>query len=155
GLVSFDFLNTNGVPCLLEINPRPGATIDVFDDANGSLFKAHLAAGQGRPISLSPPAAARAMGVLYADRGPLTPGGVSWPAWSADRPLPGTRIPPYRPVATVFGQGADATAAEWNCRQRLDELAHMLYSQARNLERTHAEVHRPGTERLGTSGQAR
>ena len=155
GLVSFDFLTANGVPYLLEINPRPGATIDVFDDDNGSLFEAHLAAGRGLPIRLSPPSAARAMGVLYADRGPLTPAGVSWPTWSADRPLPGTRIAPYRPVATVFGHGADATAAELNCRQRLDELAHMLYSQARNLERTHAEVHRPGTERLGTSGQAR
>jgi predicted ATP-grasp superfamily ATP-dependent carboligase len=155
GLVSFDFLIANDIPYLLEINPRPGATIDVFDDENGNLFKAHLAAGQGRPIRLSLPASARAMGVLYADRGPLTPGGVTWPAWSADRPMPGTRIAPHRPVATVFGHGAEATAAELNCRQRLDELAHMLYSQARNLERTHAEVHRPGTERLGTSGQAR
>jgi predicted ATP-grasp superfamily ATP-dependent carboligase len=139
----------------LEINPRPGATIDVFDDENGSLFQAHLAAAQGVPIRLLHPTTARAMGVLYADRGPLAPAGVSWPPWSADRPPSGTRIAPYRPVATVFGHGADATAAELDCHQRLDELAHMLYSQARNLERTHAEVHRPGTERLGTSGQAR
>src|SRR5262249_37301010 len=150
-----DFLIANGVACLLEINPRPGATIDVFDDDIGSLFQAHLTAGQRLPIRLSPIAAARAMGVLYADRGPLTPGRVSWPDWSADRPQPGTRIARFRPVATVFGHGADATAAELNCRQRLDELSHMLYSQAGNTERTHAEVHRPRTERLGTSGQAR
>ena len=154
-MVSFDFLIAGGIPCLLEINPRPSATIDVFDDKMGSLFHAHLAAAQGLPIS--PPAGreARAMGILYADRGPLLPGPVSWPDWSADRPQPGTRIARYRPVATVFGHGAHATAAELNCRQRLDELAHMLYSQARNTERTHAEVHRSGTERLGTSGQAR
>jgi len=155
GVVSFDFLLPNGVPYLLEINPRPGATIDVFDDERGSLFQAHLAAGQGLPIRLSPARTPRAMGILYADRGPLTPGRVSWPNWSADRAQPGTRIALHRPVASVFGHGADATAAELNCRQRLDELAHMLYSQARNTERTHAEVHRPGTERLVTSGQAR
>ncbi len=49
GLVSFDFLLNGEAPFLLEVNPRPGATLDVFDDAKGSLFAAHVAAclGQG------------------------------------------------------------------------------------------------------------
>lgn len=156
GLVSFDFLLENGVPYLLEVNPRPGATIDVFDDDIGTLFRAHLAAWQGLPVTLAPPRGARAAGVLYADPDPLTVGSVSWPTWTADRPAPGTRVPRHRPLATVFAHGIDATAAELNCRRRLDELAHMLYSRAGNRERAHAaEVHRPGTERLGTRGQAR
>ena len=157
GLVSFDFLLANDVPYLLEVNPRPGATIDVFDNDIGMLFQAHIAAWEGRPVTLAPRAqAASAAGVLYAGADALIVGSVPWPSWTADRSLPGTRVPRHRPVATVFAEGADAAAAEQNCRRRLDELAHMLYSRAGNRERTHAaEVHRPGTERLGTSGQAR
>jgi uncharacterized protein len=157
GLVSFDFLLANGVPYLLEVNPRAGATIDVFDDAKGALFQAHLAACRSLPVILpTAPAGARAAAILYADVSAVIVGTMSWPDWSADCPPPGTRIPSHRPIATVFADGSDATAAEQNCRGRLDELAHMLYARTRNRERTHAaEVHRPGTERLGTSGQAR
>jgi predicted ATP-grasp superfamily ATP-dependent carboligase len=157
GLVSFDFLLANGVPYLLEVNPRPGATIDVFDDAKGSLFQAHLAGCRGLPVPLpAAPPGARAAGVVYAGAEALTVGSMPWPDWTADRPAPGTRIPSHRPVATVFADGADATQAEQNCRRRLDELAHMLYARAQNTERTHAaEVRRPGTERLDPSGQAR
>lgn len=155
GLASFDFILENGIPYLLEVNPRPGATLDVFDDEGGALFQAHLDASQDRPVKLALPGTARATGVVYADAASLTVGSVHWPDWAADRPLPGTHVPRYRPVATVFAHGADATAAELNCRRRLDELAHMLYARAGNTERTYAEVHRPGTERLGPSGQAR
>jgi predicted ATP-grasp superfamily ATP-dependent carboligase len=157
GLVSCDFLLANGVPFLLEVNPRAGATIDVFDDAKGTLFQAHLAACRDLPVLLpAAPAGARAAAILYTDAAPVIVGTMPWPDWSADRPSPGTRIPSHRPIATVFADGSDATAAEQNCRSRLDELAHMLYAQTRNRERTHAaEVHRPGTERLGTSSQAR
>jgi predicted ATP-grasp superfamily ATP-dependent carboligase len=154
GLVSFDFLVTDGLPYLLEVNPRPGATIDVFDDARGALFQAHLASSRGLPFAL-PEAApgARAAGVLYAGPSPVVVGSIPWPDWTSDRPAPGTRIPSFRPIATVFADGADATQAERNCRRRLDELAHMLYARARNTERTHAaEVRRPGTERLRQSG---
>ena len=157
GLVSFDFLLADDVPYLLEVNPRPGATIDVFDDAKGSLFRAHLAACRGLHFALpEPTSGARAARVLYAGPSPLIVGTMAWPDWTADRPAPDTRIPSYRPIATVFADGADATQAEQNCRRRLDELAHMLYARTRNTERTHAaEVRRPGTERLSPGGQAR
>ena len=49
GLASFDFIVASGTAHLLEINPRPGATLDVFDDAEGALFKAHVAACQDNP----------------------------------------------------------------------------------------------------------
>jgi uncharacterized protein len=157
GLVSFDFVLKDGIPYLLEVNPRPGATIDVFDDARGALFQAHLAASRGLPFALPKAApSVHAAGVLYAGPSPLVVASMTWPDWTADRPAPSTRIPSFRPIATVFADGADATQAEQNCRRRLDELAHMLYARARNTERTHAaEVRRPGTERLRQSGQAR
>jgi predicted ATP-grasp superfamily ATP-dependent carboligase len=156
GLVSFDFLLVDGTPYLLEVNPRPGATLDVFDDAEGTLFSAHLAACAGRTPPMPATEGARAAAILYADRGPLTVGTLPWPPWTADRPPPATRIPRYRPIATVFAHGSTADAALRNCRERLDELDQMLYAQAPTRERSdNAEVHRPDPERLGTRSQAR
>lgn len=157
GLVSFDFMLADGVSYLLDVNPRPSATLDIFDDANGNLFLAHMAACTGESITLPTPPTpgSRAAAILYADQGPLTVNRLAWPNWVADRPRPGTRIPRARPIATVFGDGADATGAELKCRQRLDELAHMLYGRPRNRERINAKVYRARSERFSTSGHTR
>jgi predicted ATP-grasp superfamily ATP-dependent carboligase len=157
GLVSFDFLLAGDDLYLLEVNPRPGATLDVFDDQMGSLFGAHIAACRGEAFGLCPlPASgARAAGILYADQGALVPAVSEWPSWTADRPMPGTRVPPHRPIATVLAAGENAPAAELNCRQRLDELALMLYGRAPDRERNNAKTYRPRPERVGASGQAR
>ena len=156
GLVAFDFLLADATAYLLEVNPRPGATLDVFDDAEGTLFKAHVAACTGGNPPLPSLGGARAAAILYADRGPLVAKSLVWPQWTADRPHPGTRIPRYRPVATVFASAPTPQTAHDMCRQRLDELGEMLYAQAPNRERNdNAEVQRPGPERLLARGQAR
>ncbi|CAN1724991.1 ATP-grasp domain-containing protein [Hyphomicrobium sp. 1Nfss2.1] len=156
GLVSFDFLLAGKSPYLLEINPRPGATLDVFDDERGSLFHAHLAAAMGETPKVNVSMDVRAAAILYADPGSLDIGDEPLPPWTADRPAPGTHIPRYRPIATVYGSGASQDAALGSCRQRLDELGQMLYGQPRNRERNdNAEVQRPGPKRLFARSQAR
>src|SRR5262249_26000367 len=47
GLNSFDFMIDGEAFCLLEINPRPGATLDIFEPARNSLFGLHVAACEG------------------------------------------------------------------------------------------------------------
>ena len=164
GLVSFDFLLNGEEPFLLEVNPRPGATLDIFDDSGGSLFKAHVSACLGRDLGRdlghesalpAPLPGARAAGVLYAGDCPFTAPALAWPKWTSDRPCPGMRIPRYRPIATVQADGETALAAESNCRQRLDELAHMLYGRAADTEHNDAKIRRPRSERFGASGQSR
>jgi predicted ATP-grasp superfamily ATP-dependent carboligase len=132
GLVSFDFLVEGGDAALLEVNPRPGATLDVFDDASGSLFRAHVEAclgGDGASLLKSSwrPPAARAAAFLYADRGPLAVPDIDWPAWAADRPRPGSLISQHQPAATVVAEDTDLHAAERTCRNRLGLLENMLY----------------------------
>ena len=55
---------------ILEVNPRPGANLDVFDGADpAGLFGLHIAACEGPPArALDAPPQATAMSVLYAER---------------------------------------------------------------------------------------
>ncbi len=155
GLVSFDFLVVAGEPHLLEINPRPGATLDVFDDAGGALFRAHIAASAGHVPALPQPGSARAAGIFYADPAPLQVSNVAWPSWTADRPAAGSRIPRYRPVATVLAAGDTPDEALKCCRSRLDELSRMLYGQAPTREQnSNAETPRPLPQRVRPRRQA-
>ena len=156
GLIALDFIVAGDTPFLVEVNPRPGATLDVFDDAGGALFRAHVDACDGKAPRLPVQHAARAAAVLYADAGSLTVGPIRWPEWTADRPRPGTRVPRYRPIATVFAVAETAQTAFESCRRRLDELAEMLYAQAPTRERNdNAEIQRPLPQRFRARSEAR
>jgi predicted ATP-grasp superfamily ATP-dependent carboligase len=132
GIVSFDYLVDDGAPYLLEVNPRPGATLDVFDDQAGTVFKAHVEAARGGdPAALLAadwhPPIARAAAFLYADHGPLTVGPVDWPVWTADRPRPGSTIGAGQPLATVLAEGNSVDDVQAACVQRLGQLETLLY----------------------------
>lgn len=142
GIVSFDYLVDEGAPSLTEINPRPGASLDVFDDVSGTLFKAHLEASRGGdPAAILSegwhPPIARAVSILYADRGPLTVGEVAWPDWAADRPAPGTTIGRGQPLATVMAEGDDLDTVQASCVQRLGALETLLYDHSNEEEGAH------------------
>lgn len=139
GLVSFDYLVHEGEPFLTEVNPRPGASLDVFDDAAGTLFKAHVEAAEGGdPAAILSegwhPPVARAVSIAYADRGALTVGDVAWPDWAADRPAPGTRIGRGQPLATVMAEGDDLDTVQAICAQRLGGLETLLYDHSNEEE---------------------
>lgn len=118
GLNSADFMLGAGGLHLLEINPRPGATLDVFDDSQARLFALHLDACRGR-LPDDPPrlSGAAAAAVVYAPCALRVPEGMAWPDWAADRQRPG-RVRASAPLCTVLAEAADATAAESLVRQR-------------------------------------
>jgi predicted ATP-grasp superfamily ATP-dependent carboligase len=135
GMASFDFVVSDGTPHLLEVNPRPGASLDVLDDDAGSLFRTHLAACLGKARSTDQPEpsrTARAMAILHADRAPLTLGMIPWPSWSADRGSPGTVIPKGAPLSSVFAEAETADAAEALARARLAELEDLIYEHTQS-----------------------
>ncbi len=134
GLASFDFIVSDGVPYLLEVNPRPGASLDVLDGDGGQLFAAHIAAWTGAsnfPVH-DPARSPKAMAILHADRGPATLGEIAWPDWSADRGPPGTFVPRGAPLATAFAEASTADAAEALARTRLAELEDLIYGHAKS-----------------------
>ena len=127
GLNSADFLVEGERAWLLEVNPRPGATLDLLDRARPGLFAAHVEACFGR-LQL-PPAAdgpARAALILYADGGPLAIRREDWPAHAADRPHAGSTIPAGGPICTLFGEGADAPAARAAAERRAARMMEAL-----------------------------
>jgi len=130
GLASADFLNDGEQLWLLEINPRPGATLDVFDDDNDPLLTRHIDAIVGRRPAPSKPRAPRAAEIVYAEADAAAPQG-DWPHWGADRPAPGTRIPAGAPLCTVLAAGASAAEAKAQVRERSRRIQSWLQEGGR------------------------
>lgn len=117
GLVSMDFVVADDAWYLVEVNPRLGATLDIFDvDPLPPLLGLHLAACGGRvPDSVPTPSEAHAACVLYAETDVLVPA-CALPDSVADRPPAGAAIPKGAPVCTVRASGPTPKLA----RERLD-----------------------------------
>lgn len=125
GLASADFLDDGETFWLLEINPRPGATLDAFDDDDDPLLARHIAAlvdGRAPPVKPRAPAAAE---IVYAETELVAPP-THWPDWASDLPEAGTTIPAGAPVCTVTARAASAAQAKSLVRQRSRDIRSWL-----------------------------
>jgi predicted ATP-grasp superfamily ATP-dependent carboligase len=112
GLNSADFLVDGQDFQLLEINPRPGATLDIFEPDHGSLFAMHVAACVGDlPDRVPAYAEAAASAIVYADRD-IGTSTRDWPAWTADRPQAEISIRAGEPYCTVLARAPTAAEAK-------------------------------------------
>jgi predicted ATP-grasp superfamily ATP-dependent carboligase len=124
GLASADFLVNDGGALLLEINPRPGATLDIFDWGATPLMRLHLEAVRRgklprRPLKFED---ATASAIVYAERSGAVPPGMVWPAWSADRPKSSERIDKNRPICTVWARGSTRAQAKRLVEERICKI---------------------------------
>jgi uncharacterized protein len=118
GLAGLDFLLDGDGMTALEVNPRPTATFELYDDDfPAGLVHWHLASFE-RPVPefgelLGRGAGThRAVGVVYA-RGPITvPDNVSFPSWCRDLPCVGSIIAADAPVLSVIAEAASSGEAE-------------------------------------------
>jgi predicted ATP-grasp superfamily ATP-dependent carboligase len=124
GLNSADFMVDGDEFWILEINPRPGATLDIFEAEEGSLFSHHMGACAGDLIDDAPRLdGAKASAIFYADRDVIAPERFEWPNWSADRPNAGIAIKAGEPLCTV--QAGAATGVE--ARALVDERLALVH----------------------------
>ncbi|MBY0397122.1 MAG: ATP-grasp domain-containing protein, partial [Thermoleophilia bacterium] len=108
GLASADLLVDGADWWLTEINPRPGATLDVLDRRGTPLLAAHIAACLGTMPDPEPhPAGAAAAQICYADRELAPVPDIDWPDCVRDRPCPGSAVRRDAPLCTVLAEGAD------------------------------------------------
>ncbi|MDE1952845.1 MAG: ATP-grasp domain-containing protein [Betaproteobacteria bacterium] len=138
GLNGLDFIVQGDTWFLLELNPRPTATLDLWDvEPMPPLFDLHLRACAGelpdlrqhQPLhqwphqssqaqqagpALSPlralpsPPGARAMVVAYAGQPLHVPFDAVWPAACRDRPRAGLRLQPGEPLCTLHATHSTA-----------------------------------------------
>jgi predicted ATP-grasp superfamily ATP-dependent carboligase len=123
GLCSADLIRGPDGCNLIEINPRPGATLDIFDDADAPLIEAHLRAAAGKAYHLPRFADSMASMVTYAAAPIAHFPSIAWPEWTADHQSPGTRLVAGDPVCTVFARGPSA-----------DLTRRLITGQARRLQ---------------------
>lgn len=130
GIASADFLAGAGGWWLTEINPRPGATLDVLDRRTAPLFGAHVAASLGAMPDIGPaPTDAAAARICYARSEHASVPALDWPDFVRDRPRPGSRVGRNAPLCTVLATGADGSAALHELDARTARLRAVLAKQ--------------------------
>ncbi len=132
GLNSLDFVVTEGGPRILELNPRPSATMELYDACyRRGLVALHVAACRGTldldDVTGADAGPVRAHMIVYA-RTPVTiSGGVdAWPRWCSDLPARGQTISAAAPICTVHAAGTDADKVAALARARHDALLRRL-----------------------------
>jgi predicted ATP-grasp superfamily ATP-dependent carboligase len=123
GLCSADFIDGDSGLHLIEINPRPGATLDIFDSDETPLIREHLRAVMGSSISVPAYRGSAASAIAYTARAISAFPQVAWPAMTADHQMQGTALAAGDPVCTVFATADSATAAMKAVKSRVKELA--------------------------------
>jgi len=126
GLNGLDFILGPREWLVLELNPRPTATFELYDpDYPRGLFDRHLRACLGElPSRAARPRAVRAHAVVHATAAGRD-AGVEFPAWCRDLPMPGTSLRPGDPICTVHASGANVERALVLLRRR-----HLAIGQA-------------------------
>jgi uncharacterized protein len=131
GLNSADFLVHDERFWLLEINPRPGATLDIFESGEMSLFARHVAACSGKLApAYSSAANAKAVSIVYAEQDIACLSALDWPDWAADLPIAGSKIQTGEPVCTVYASDAAAETAMGLAEKRRQMV--LSWTRARN-----------------------
>src|SRR5262249_48061511 len=137
GLNSADFMVDGDDFWILEINPRPGATLDIFEADGVSLFSLHMRACAGDlPDAAAQLDGAKASAIFYAERDVIAPERFEWPDWSADRPNAGIAIKAGQPVCTVHARAAPGAGARALVNERLASVHMWMHDWTDDRMRT-------------------
>jgi uncharacterized protein len=129
GLNSADFLASDDAVWLLEINPRPGATLDVFESNEAPLFARHIAACEGSPTPAPRSMTFKAAEIVYAPHDIVVRGLANWPDWAVDRSAPGTLIAAGDPLCTTLGVGATVDLARACASERARRIVTLVQEE--------------------------
>ena len=132
GLNGLDFIVNGAEYSVIEVNPRPSGTLDLYDaDSPQGLFHSHLEASDGRlPNGISTQKTIRAHAVVYTPHALTLDHAISWPDWCSDIPEPGSRFAPRMPVCMVHADGFDHGEVRKKIQQRRDSIWNVIQQQA-------------------------
>jgi predicted ATP-grasp superfamily ATP-dependent carboligase len=132
GLNGLDFLLDGDRWLVLELNPRPTATAELYDpDYPEGLLHLHIQACRGSlPSAGAAPAAARAHAIVHAPAAWEVTASFRFPMWCRDVPMPGTTMAPGHPVCTVHAEAASPELAAALVEERRVMLEQALAAEA-------------------------
>ena len=129
GLNSLDFILSDGICYVLEINPRPSASMTLYEDyfPKGILAE-HINACLGHlwhgHIELK---TVNAYKIIYAPSEIYIPLTMRWPSWSADKPADGKRIYSGHPICSIVASAKEPHSAQQLLQQRESEILRLCY----------------------------
>jgi predicted ATP-grasp superfamily ATP-dependent carboligase len=135
GLNGLDFLLDDGQLRVLELNPRPPASIALYPHAlPGGLLRAHVEASLGgRLPSVEPTGGAprrRGFETVFAKRdyedGARATEALAQRIWCHDLPAPGTRIARGEPLCTMSAVGDTVAEVEAQLLRRRQQIPYLL-----------------------------
>ena len=128
GLNNIDYLYDGAQLYFLELNPRPSATMALYDmDYSCGLLHAHIEAcsGKGLERGTKIASATRAFAIFYADRPVCLPSDFEWPSVAKDIPAEtpaGYRFEKNAPICTLHADADDVGGVLTELQHDIREL---------------------------------
>ena len=119
GLNSLDFIQSGQISYVLEINPRPPASMQLY---NADLLIRHIKACAGELLKYDPVQAEfTGYQVVYAPRNMQIPEGFQWPEGIVDLPNANTIISTGQPICSIIthADAPESVLAKLQLRQEL------------------------------------
>jgi predicted ATP-grasp superfamily ATP-dependent carboligase len=129
GINGLDFIVNAGGLYLLEVNPRPCATLSLYeDDCPGGWVRRHVRACLGELPAGAPLTGGTVRGhrIVYAPQDLAIPSRMRWPAWAKDRPVAATRVACGAPLCTVLASATEMETVEHRLLQREHRILSLL-----------------------------
>lgn len=133
GVNGLDFVVGADGPLLLDVNPRPPASLELYErDLPHGGLRCHLAACDGDLPDTPRLSAVRGLRIVYARRD-LNPRPAAWPRGIQDRPVAGTRVGAHEPLCSVHATGPDPFTVEARLREMSDVVHELVYPFAEDV----------------------
>ena len=129
GLNGMDFIVDGKDYAVLEINPRPPATLDLHNpNYDNCLFHWHIEACKGHSLDNLQAKAKeiKAHAVIYAPNHYRVPSQFHFPEWCTDIPEPGSEFLPQTPVCMVHAKGTNVADTERQLIQRREFIENAM-----------------------------
>ncbi|MGZ5580397.1 MAG: ATP-grasp domain-containing protein [Methylobacter sp.] len=133
GLNSLDFIHEGGRSYVLEINPRPSASMQLYDS---DLLKRHIRVCAEEHLvksdSMEQGVEAQGYQVVYAEHDVVIPEAFEWPEWCADLPKPSNTCHQGQPICSIISRQEHAKSV---AEQLLTQQQFILNKLTRGFDR--------------------
>ncbi|MGH8549623.1 MAG: ATP-grasp domain-containing protein [Methylococcales bacterium] len=135
GLNSLDFLIEHGECQVLELNPRPGASLILYDKRfTYGLLNEHIRAVKGLAVNRPSPEQPGCCGleIVYAEQPCEVGPEMRWPDWTHDRPMPGIKIAAGEALCTVTANALTGKRLRMLLSQRKRQIHDRVFGLVEN-----------------------